>query len=373
MASAEPTERAGGPSQTLGPPEPEVYETFPPKRAQVVFLEDGDSESDHGAELDADAMDRRPMDPSVAAERFQAALAARAAAAVPEYLKDETDRWSDTRALPEGPAARLARLQGEAAELERELADEAASQAVPSAARLRSHARRLCDYLDSAAAASRNVMAPADLAALVSSLSLSPADEAAASESEGPTPPADARQAATALSALEARLASMEQRLGVNVMSAAEPLTQVVSRLEQQLPLLTQPRHLDAMAARAKVVVTELERVREQRAASAPDAALPLDEWYALQARIAPLEPLAPALLERLQTLAPLHTAARNFSAVLSDIEARQAATEARHRELNGLLERLEAGLASNAKVTQRNLSSLQARYEALTSDTSRS
>lgn len=188
------------------------------------------------------------------------------------------------------------------------------------------------------------------------------------------------------------------------------PLLATLARLEHQLHLLTQPRHLDTISRRVKTLVNDLERVHEARrkigdtrplnialssgitistgqpgllppgipgqAHSAeagsgaqdtqlpPDALQKIDGLFNILPRIDPLLPLAPHLLTRLRSLTTLHESSLTFS---KDVKESQTAVE-QLKESEGFLKQLLDGLQesmnANQQVMTSNLEGLQGRID---------
>jgi nuclear migration protein JNM1 len=176
-------------------------------------------------------------------------------------------------------------------------------------------------------------------------------------------------------------------------------LVSSLSKLEHQLQLLTQPRHLDTVARRVKTLVGDLERVHEARRKLGdtrplnvalgsgitvvsdtagpspdgqtagdlpPDALQKIDALSALLPRLEPLLPLAPALLARLRTLAPLHGAAADFGASLAEVRREAATVREAEGGLREALEGLERSFDANERTVKGNLEALEGRMKAL-------
>jgi len=215
---------------------------------------------------------------------------------------------------------------------------------------------------------------------------------------------------------LETRLASLENLVGIRPAlvdeskAPARPLLSTMQRLEHQLTLFTQPRHLDAISRRVKVLVAELERAHEAKSklaalapapsaagataiASAeqqggegasgadgttgsgasnaagfgtPDQLARLRSLFVLQTRLEPLLPLAPHLLSRLQSLAALHSSAAHFGASLEQLVEADARLGERAGEIQELCRGLESSMEEDGKRIKTNLELVQARMEAL-------
>lgn len=189
------------------------------------------------------------------------------------------------------------------------------------------------------------------------------------------------------------------------------PLLATLARLEHQLHLLTQPRHLDTISRRVKTLVTDLERVHEARrkigdtrplnvALSSgitistgqpgllppstpgstsnqalpgatntetqlpPDALQKIDALFNILPRIDPLLPLAPHLLTRLRSLATLHESSSTFADDLKDGQKFVEGLKESESFLKQLLDGLQESLASNQEVMKNNLEGLQGRID---------
>lgn len=324
---------------------PDVYETHPQKEEGHVLNEDEDGESDPGASTASDAIDTHSVNAAQAAEKFRST-----------YLMPESYELHGTAAGTESTLARFMRLEQETRELERILMDgEGRTNTTTSMlTQLQNLERRIQRMrVDAKHADPRDVTQ-----AMIDALQEVPEPVSA------PSIPS-----ATRMSIWDERLTALESRLGVKALQSDVPLADIISRMEQEMQLLTQPRHLDTIVARAKAVCSELEHVDERRkhfAKDDDDALAKLSELYALQSRIEALEPLAPALLARLQTLAPLHAAASEFHTSLSQVEAKQATLQTRHADLQTLLQKLEQRMQENQAITQRNLQSLMTRLDTV-------
>ncbi|BGP16372.1 hypothetical protein JCM10213_004915 [Rhodosporidiobolus nylandii] len=215
---------------------------------------------------------------------------------------------------------------------------------------------------------------------------------------------------------LEKRLAELEKVVGAAEADVDEthpippPLLQTLTRLDHLLTLLTQPRHLDSISRRVKVLVSDLERIHESRrklgdtrplnvalaggmtlttggaegkpaplslgapssaggagaAASQlpPDALQKIDALFALLPRLDPLLPLAPRLLTRLQSLAALHASASTFGETLSGLKDEVERLGEGEKGLQEVLEGLEKSVKDNEGVVRGNLEALGTRVE---------
>ncbi|KPV74680.1 uncharacterized protein RHOBADRAFT_53637 [Rhodotorula graminis WP1] len=219
--------------------------------------------------------------------------------------------------------------------------------------------------------------------------------------------------------ALERRVAELELALGASGADVSEssphpaPLLPTLSRLEHLVTLLTQPRHLDSISRRVKVLVQDLERIHDSRrklgdsrplnvalqggmtlatgggtgapsssstaaasggsaapAANAgapqlpPDAAQQLSSLAALLPRIDPLLPLAPRLLSRLRSLSALHARAAAFGDELGATRDEVRRLAEADQGLGEVLRGLEGSVEGNEERTRANLESVERRVE---------
>lgn len=182
------------------------------------------------------------------------------------------------------------------------------------------------------------------------------------------------------------------------------------------LTLLTQPRHLDSISRRVKVLVSDLERLHEARrklgdtrplhvaigsssstgsggammtvavpgadgklpslSAStsarppttgtgeqlSPDALQRVDALFALLPRLDPLLPLTPRLLARLRSLSSLHASSATFKDDLETLKVELGRVTESEQGLKEVVEGLEASLKHNEEKMKGNLQGLEAR-----------
>lgn len=329
---------------TLQDTAPDVYETNPvvdPAKHDVPEGLDDDE-----VEAPPEGLERTSLNAHAARSRFREAA--------PPTMQGTS----------ETPLARLLRLQDEAKELEESLSADPTRTEHQGAVRLLEQIQRLQIH----AASKVPPLDPKETMNMIENLGHG--DSTAASEASAPSLPTTT---VPPLSTLALRLSQLEQLIGTpDDAEAVVPLVSTLARLESQIQLLTQPRHLDTIVHRAKMASAELDRVAENRKRIAnhdevsSETLSQIESLSALQSRIEPLVPLAPALLARLQALAPLHASATSFAAQVSDVEQAQHTQRTRMAELREMLEHAEASLAQNVQVTQSNLASLQARLAAI-------
>ncbi|KAG6857283.1 hypothetical protein H0H87_007117 [Tephrocybe sp. NHM501043] len=208
-------------------------------------------------------------------------------------------------------------------------------------------------------------------------------------EKEAPSKPE-----ARSIAEMDRRVGDLENLVGSSRASLDEstplppPLLPLITRLNSQLTLLSQPRHLDSVTRRLKLLLTDLDRVsasqknqpRQHHAAtpstSGPHAAstnasIAADNTTTttllpLLTRLSPALPQIPHILTRLRTLAALHTSAADFATSLDSLEAEQRRVSEALAELQGAVDGVEESLTANRTVVQGNVSGLESRVERL-------
>ncbi|KAG8990803.1 hypothetical protein FRB90_001606 [Tulasnella sp. 427] len=192
---------------------------------------------------------------------------------------------------------------------------------------------------------------------------------------------------------LDRRVAELEKFIGATTTVHDEssplpaPLLPQINRMSNQLALLTQPRHIDSISRRIKVLVADLERhqaitkrttnptgsatSKDQKEAggaassSSAPAPLPPDLAPILQ-RLSPLLPTIPHLLQRLRTLSTLHTSASSFASSLAALEDEQKRVHNALAELDGSVKEVEKSIGENVGRVEGNLKGMEARLDDL-------
>ena len=173
------------------------------------------------------------------------------------------------------------------------------------------------------------------------------------------------------------------------------PLLPLLARLNTQMTILTQPRHIDAISRRLKLLLSDLERAHQQQQQPQPhnqssgsqrkssigqSTAAPTstatghsatpqvlaEQLAPLVTRLAPSLPHIPHLLNRLRTLSALHASAAELEGTLDGLEKEQKATRGMLTELSTAVESVEKSLEDNRGVVRGNVESLEGRVEAL-------
>ncbi|KAK4047974.1 hypothetical protein OIO90_006012 [Microbotryomycetes sp. JL221] len=219
---------------------------------------------------------------------------------------------------------------------------------------------------------------------------------------------------------LEQRLAAIEKLLGTqeadvdDVSGMPVPVFKTVSRLDHLVSMLAQPRHLDAISRRVKVLVTDLERLHESRrklgdtrplnvalsggmtvtiggadknvpltslgasigpsssriSAGAdtvpPDALQKIDALFNILPRLEPLIPLTPRLLARLRSLSDLHIAAADFGTTLTEVKNELGKLTDGKQGLKEVIAELSQSLGDNEERLKGNLEAIESRIKVL-------
>lgn len=206
--------------------------------------------------------------------------------------------------------------------------------------------------------------------------------------------------------------ATLSLSLHSQVHAVPSSLLQTTTRLDHLLTLLAQPRHLDSISRRVKVLVSDLERIHDSRrklgdtrplnvalsggmtlstflpeggaasstpslaaASSAargdgsttflpPDALQKIDALFTLLPRIDPLVPLAPRLVARLRSLANLHASAAQFGESLAELKGQVAELDEGEQGLREVVQGLEKSFEENEARVKGNLEAMDRRVE---------
>ena len=151
----------------------------------------------------------------------------------------------------------------------------------------------------------------------------------------------------------------------------------MLTKLNAQLALLTQPRHLDSISRRLKLLISDLDRLNSLQHAqagskrgqqpSAPQGSTALQEQLLpLLARLAPHLPHLPHMLTRMRTLSSLHAAAADFQGSIGALEQEQLRGRTRLEVLTRAVEGVEKSLEENAAVVRGNVGGLEERVDKL-------
>ncbi|KIY44567.1 hypothetical protein FISHEDRAFT_51219 [Fistulina hepatica ATCC 64428] len=189
-----------------------------------------------------------------------------------------------------------------------------------------------------------------------------------------------------AFAEVDRRVGELERLVGSSsvILDETSPLPPallpLLTRINTQLTLLTQPRHIDAISRRLKLLISDLERANaaqhhaahrrhpsQQSPQTTSQSAAPLHEQLLpLLNRLGPSLPQIPHIVERLRTLSALHASAADFQSTLTQLEQEQAKSRAALRELEAAVSGIEEGLKENRKLIRGNVTGLEARVDGV-------
>lgn len=150
----------------------------------------------------------------------------------------------------------------------------------------------------------------------------------------------------------------------------------MLMRLHNQLMLLTQPRQIDSVSRRLKLLLSDLERVsasqaqKRQSGTSLPGTAsggIPAhDAVLPLISRLAPTLPQIPHILTRLRTLSVLHGSAAESQSTISSLEEDQKRTREALEALKAAVGNVESSLDANRSTVAGNVKNLEERVDSV-------
>lgn len=147
----------------------------------------------------------------------------------------------------------------------------------------------------------------------------------------------------------------------------------MITRLNSQLALLTQPRHIDSLSRRLKLLLSDLDRAsaaqQQHRRHSSQSSSLitPIPEGLLpILSRLGPALPQIPHILTRLRTLSTLHTSATDFQATLNELEQEQQKAHDALMVLNDAVRSVEKSLEDNRILVKNNVTGLEGRVDML-------
>ncbi|SPC61812.1 uncharacterized protein UHOD_06297 [Ustilago sp. UG-2017b] len=298
----------------------------------------------------------------------------------------------------ESAVDRLRRLKFEASQLEEELSasagkgtEEGLKENVDSAevlAQLKVLQDQLANLASPSTATAISTTSEKDaLRSLLQQVKQPPQTSSSGPSAPTTAPTATASGSTADIVALETGLSELESSLGLpsalldDSHPLPRPILSTLSRLEHQLSLLSQPRHLDAISRRVKVLVTEMDRVHDTRRKLADltttdrtTSSSTLTKWeveklqqlFEVSTRLEPLLPIIPGVLGRLETLAELHATAAHFGSTLDEMEESQEARLREQEELEELLGKMEKNMEETRGRVESNLDSVIGRIEGL-------
>ena len=139
--------------------------------------------------------------------------------------------------------------------------------------------------------------------------------------------------------------------------------------------MLTQPRHIDSISRRLKLLLSDLDRASAQHHSHRRHPSQPIagpqtsqiqEQVLPLLSRLGPSLPQIPHILTRLRTLSALHTSAAEFQETLKSLEDEQQKARETLTELEGAVETVENSLEENRAVVRGNVGGLESRIEVL-------
>ncbi|KAF5370871.1 hypothetical protein D9758_002071 [Tetrapyrgos nigripes] len=170
---------------------------------------------------------------------------------------------------------------------------------------------------------------------------------------------------------MDRRLGELEKLVGSSTSILDEqtsplppPLLTQITRVNNQLSVLAQPRHIDSISRRLKILISELDRASNQRRQSGGGQVDP--QIAVLLHRVGPLLPQIPHILTRLRTLSTLHASAGEFQSTLERVEGEEEKTKEELEELERAVETLEKSLVENRQVMKGNVEGLETRLNEL-------
>ncbi|KAL7423570.1 hypothetical protein Q5752_001150 [Cryptotrichosporon argae] len=209
------------------------------------------------------------------------------------------------------------------------------------------------------------------------------------------------------LTEVDRRLARLEEVVGPSNYGLsddqASPLLPTLARLDHLASLLSQPRHLDAISRRVKLLLVELDRAAAASASAtrrapstpalgadrdrkggagggggreagssagalalSPAEHASLDHVFALLPRLDPLLPILAPLLNRLKSLATLHAEAGATTDALRKLQTGKRRVADEVNELRDVVDGLRMGVEESARGVERNWDAVEQRIKAL-------
>ncbi|KAF8210089.1 Dynamitin-domain-containing protein [Mycena galopus ATCC 62051] len=179
---------------------------------------------------------------------------------------------------------------------------------------------------------------------------------------------------------MDRRVGELEKLVGSSTAALDEssplptPLLPLVTRLQSQLTLLTQPRHIDSISRRLKLLLSDLDRAaasqhshrrHPSQSNGAPSSQIQ-EQVIPLLSRLGPSLPHIPHILTRLRTLSALHTSAAQFESTLEGLEEDHRKMREALGELDNAVKTIEKSLEENRDVVKGNVGGLEGRIDGL-------
>ncbi|CAO3660970.1 unnamed protein product [Rhizopus stolonifer] len=212
------------------------------------------------------------------------------------------------------------------------------------------------------------------------------------------TPEMSKMQKESKLSDIDDRIAKIEKLIGSSSGHTVEDLPaslssssliNSLSKLEQQIVLLAQPRQLEVVARRVKVLNSDLDRLNELKAGrkdlslgfnlsstlnnstnasgndnkdNSNDTEAKINQLFATLEKVDPLLNLTPALLTRLKALQNLHADAATFGQSIKVISEEQTRMTDELKSLTDTCEQLNSSLKLNEEAIDGNIKIIDTR-----------
>jgi nuclear migration protein JNM1 len=173
----------------------------------------------------------------------------------------------------------------------------------------------------------------------------------------------------------------LKKKSQANIQSSS-PLITTLNKHDHLLSLLTQPRHLDAISRRVKLLLVDLDRAAaaarrnpsgsNSQPSSDKTVTLSAADYTALQGlfallpRLDPLLPIVPPLLDRLRSLSGLHAAASEVADGLVRLRESEKKGGEEVKELTDIVEGVQKGLDEAGKTILTNWEGLERRLKEL-------
>ncbi|KAJ1650786.1 hypothetical protein IWQ61_008497 [Dispira simplex] len=180
------------------------------------------------------------------------------------------------------------------------------------------------------------------------------------------------------LGTLEKRLAELEGLVGISVHDEVQSLTQEGSvldtlyNLEDKVRLLAQPRHLESLSRRAKMLTQEFEKLTAARASRGNQEGIDdevldkVNRLFDMVQRVEPLIETTPAIIARLQSLQSVHLEATLVSQTLRQCSDEQTSISEELKVLQEISERLQSSIVENTSTIEENVQNLDERIKSL-------
>ncbi|UZO19472.1 uncharacterized protein OCT59_010761 [Rhizophagus irregularis] len=181
---------------------------------------------------------------------------------------------------------------------------------------------------------------------------------------------------------LDERIAALEKLVGtahgqnfedLSISITNTNLIAAMDKLDQQMQILAQPRHLESVSRKAKTLVGELEKVNELKNKELSNGGIitfeteeKINYLFALLDKLDPLMSIAPALVNRLKSLQQLHQEATVFSETINMLSDEQSKIREELKSLDDVTEKLEKSFEINDATVKKNVENMDTRITDL-------